>query len=219
MRRTITNLLGAVSLATAAGTAPLRMPEAHAEAPKAAATQESPRQELKETIDKLVEAVGKYPGDDKTKERRRALREIINPKFDFGEMARRSLGPHWNQASPEEQQEFVQVFSDLLARTYLNRIETIKPGMVKIEEEDSASQAEAASNKTVVRTTVTHKGDTFPINYKLLNESGSWKVYDVVIENIGLVQNYRNEFASIIRREKMSGLLERLREKNASAEA
>jgi phospholipid transport system substrate-binding protein len=123
-------------------------------------------------------------------------------------MSRRSLGPNWNEITADEQREFTQVFSELLARTYLSKIETVKPGMVKVESESVETQ------KAVVKTVVISKGDTFPIDYKLMvGTTGTWQVYDVVIENIGLVANYRNEFSGIIRKDKFSGLMERLRNK------
>jgi phospholipid transport system substrate-binding protein len=182
-----------------------------------ARTAETAQGEVRATIDGIVKVVESLPGDDNARERRKKLRELINPRFDFEEMARRSLGSSWNQATAQEQDEFVTVFSDLLARTYLNRIETVRSGMVKIEGEEQQQEKDAM--KTVVKTMVRNKGEHFPIHYKLLKRAGAWKVYDVVIENMGLVANYRNEFASIIRREKMEGLLKRLREKNAAAEA
>jgi phospholipid transport system substrate-binding protein len=151
--------------------------------------------------------VESLPGDSQKSQRRSKLREIINPKFDFDEMARRSLGANWNDISAEQQKDFTSVFSELLARTYLSKIETVKPGMVKVETE------QVESPKALVKTVVLSKGDTFPIDYKLVFKDGHWRVYDVVIENIGLVANYRNEFSGIIRRDKFSGLMERLRQK------
>lgn len=169
----------------------------------------SPRAEMQKTLDDIIKTVGIYPGDTQKDVRRGKLREIINPKFNFNEMARRSLGTNWNDITPEQQKEFTNVFSELLARTYLSKIETVKPGMVKVESE------EVESSKAIVKTTVLSKGDTFPIDYKLMLEGSNWQVYDVVIENIGLVANYRNEFSGIIRKEKFAGLMERLRKKIA----
>lgn len=170
---------------------------------------DAPRAEMQKTIDAIIATVEAAPGDANKTVRREKLRKIINPKFDFDEMSKRSLGPNWGTITPSEQQEFTEVFSELLARTYLSKIETVKPGMVKIESE----QVEGA--KALVKTTVLSKGDTFPIDYKLMLVGDSWRVYDVVIENIGLVANYRNEFSGIIRKEKFSGLMVRLRQKIA----
>lgn len=164
--------------------------------------------EMQKTIEGIVKVVEAEPGDEHKEKRREELRKLIDPKFDFDEMAKRSLGTHWKEITPVEQEEFVRIFSDLLAKTYLSRIETVKRGMVKMGTE------EVDFPKAVVKTTVTNKGDQFPIDYKLLSKAGQWQVYDVVIENIGLVANYRNEFAGIIRKEKFTGLLERLRLKS-----
>jgi phospholipid transport system substrate-binding protein len=183
---------------------------ARAQSPAAAAVAPapSPKAEVEAVISEVVRIAQALPGDQNTTKRRAELREVINPRFDFEEMAKRSLGAEWRNCTPDQQKDFVDVFSGLLSRTYLSRIETVKPGMVTIDSEklDGA--------KAVVRTTVNHKGDEFPIEYKLLNEAGTWRVYDVVIENIGLVANYRNEFAGIIRKEKFDGLMSRLRAKS-----
>jgi phospholipid transport system substrate-binding protein len=175
----------------------------------------SPRQEVATTLDALVDAVEKNSGDEKKTIRRQKLREIISPRFDFEEMAKRSLGAHWNVATEDEQKAFVKVFSDLLATTYLNRIETIERGMVKVVSEDIAKSEESGVEKALVRTEVTSKGSTFPIIYRLIPRDGVWKVYDVNIENIGLVANYRNEFAGVIRKDKLVGLIKKLEAKNA----
>lgn len=168
----------------------------------------SPKAEIEDTINQIIKTVANTPEASVSTERRTKLRQLINPKFNFAEMSRRSLGPNWNDISADEQGEFTEVFSELLARTYLSKIETVKPGMVKVESESIDSP------KAVVKTVVMSKGDTFPIDYKLMvGSNGKWQVYDVVIENIGLVANYRNEFSGIIRKDKFSGLMERLRAK------
>jgi len=167
----------------------------------------SPKAEMAKTIDDIITIASAHPGDDGKTVRRQKLRELINPKFNFAEMSKRSLGANWNDLSASEQSDFTTVFSELLDRTYLSKSETVKPGMVKVESE----QVELP--RAIVKTVVISKGDTFPIDYKLMNTATSWQVYDVVIENIGLVANYRNEFSGIIRKDKFSGLMERLRKK------
>lgn len=167
----------------------------------------SPKAEIQKTIDSIIATVQESPGDAGKGLRRQKLREIINPKFDFDEMSKRSLGSNWSEITPAEQKDFTSVFSELLARTYLSKIETVKPGMVKVESE----QVDGA--KAVVKTVVLSQGDTFPIDYKMMYRDNGWRVYDVVIENIGLVANYRNEFSGIIRKDKFSGLMEKLRAK------
>lgn len=167
----------------------------------------SPKAEMQQTIDDIIKVVEANPSDAQRTERREKLRTLINPKFNFAEMSKRSLGANWNEINPDQQKEFTTVFSDLLARTYLSKIETVKSGMVSIDSET------VEVPRAIVKTTVTSKGDTFPIDYKLIFQDGRWQVYDVVIENIGLVANYRNEFAGIMRKDKFSGLMAKLREK------
>jgi phospholipid transport system substrate-binding protein len=176
------------------------------------ATNLSPKAAVKQTIDLIVEAVGEFKGNEHKIQRRGKIREIINPRFDFAKMAQLSLGAAWNTVTPAEQKEYVAVFSDLLSKTYMVKVETIEPGMVTVESE----RIEEGNLKASVKTLVKSKGDFFPIDYRLVNDNGQWKVYDVVIENIGLVVNYRNEFASIIRKDTFSGLMEQLKKKAAN---
>src|SRR5688572_25853377 len=122
-------IASAVCLALAGFVSPIGIiGRAHAETATTQGTQ--PIEEVRTTIDQVVKAVGEFSGDSHREKRRVRLREIINPVFDFNEMAKRSLGARWKELTPEEQGDFVKVFSDLLAKTYLARIETVKPGMV-----------------------------------------------------------------------------------------
>lgn len=174
---------------------------------KPAGSTPSPSVEMEKTVDSIIEIANTYSADEQREIRRAKLRELINPKFNFAEMAKRSLGPNWKSITSEQQNEFTEVFSELLARTYLSKIETVKPGMVKVKGE------QVRIPRAIVKTVVFSKGDKFPINYKMALKDNVWQVYDVVIENIGLVANYRNEFSGIIRKEEFSGLMNRLRKK------
>lgn len=175
--------------------------------PTQAQAQLSPLKQVEHAINDLVTVIETSAASTSVEQRREKLRKVIDPVFDFEEMARRSLGTYWKEISAEEQTEFVRVFSDLLARTYLSKIETLKRGMVHLESE----RIEAP--RALVKTIVEDKGNKFPIDYKLLDQNGHWKVYDVIIENIGLVANYRNEFAGVIRKESFAGLMKKLSEK------
>jgi len=170
----------------------------------------SPKQTVQETLDDIVAVVAKNKGDQNKKARRDGLRAIMNPKFDFAKMAQLSLGLHWNTISETERQEFIDVFSNLLSKTYMTKVETVEAGMVSVESE----RIEEGNQKAVVKTLVKSKGDFFPIDYRLINQNNAWRVYDVVIENIGIVVNYRNEFASIIRKDTFAGLMDQLRKKS-----
>ena len=167
----------------------------------------TPEATVKKTIDELVDVVKTFPGDQQLDSRRQKMRETIKPHFNFKAMSQSSLGPHWTKCSKEEQDKFVSVFSELLAKTYLKKIESIEEGMVEI------TGSRVKGQKAIVNTMVNYKDQEFPLDYKMVNEEGGWRIYDVLIENIGLVRNYRDEFAGIIRKEKFSGLMAKLEKK------
>ncbi|MDZ4785806.1 MAG: ABC transporter substrate-binding protein [bacterium] len=177
-----------------------------------AVAEETPLNLIKDTINKVVEVNKRLSGETNLTERRKELRAIIAPYFDFDEMAKRSLGAHWETVTEIQRKDFIEVFSELLARTYLSRIDKVTTQIVEFQGE------KITPPKASVKTTINYKGDSFPIEYKFLQEESAWKVYDVVIENIGLVANYRNEFAGIIRKEKFEGLMEKLKKKLESNE-
>lgn len=168
-------------------------------------------EQIRATLDEVVKIVESLPGEENTKARRDQLRTLLESRFNFEEMSKRSLGTHWRDRTEPERKEFVALFSDLLSKTYMGRIEEVKSGMVRIRGESTDG------TRATVKTVVQNKGESFPIDYKLIKQNDRWRVYDVVIENIGLVSNYRNEFAGIIRKEEFSGLIKRLQEKNASS--
>lgn len=170
----------------------------------------SPRVEMQAVLDQLITIVTENAGDENATVRRDKMRAIIEPKFDFQEMAKRSLGVNWKSISPAEREEFVDLFSGMLSRTYIGRIEKVQEDMVEIRSETLRHP------RALVKTIVTFDGGKFPLDYKLIYGNDGWKVYDVIIENIGLISNYRNEFAGIIRKETFQGLLARLREKEQS---
>jgi phospholipid transport system substrate-binding protein len=142
------------------------------------------------------------------------LRKILAPVFDFSEMARSSLGSNWNKGTPEQQKEFVDLFSERLAKTYLKRIKD------NVKDADYHLLKETVDGEHgMVQTTVIDKGDKIRIDYRMIHKEGSWRVYDVVIESVGLVTNFRNEFGTIVRKEGFDGLLKRLRDKVAESKA
>ncbi len=178
------------------------------------ASQQQPKDVIEKTIADIVNTVEEFPTEAQTEARRQKLEKLIEPRFDFKEMARRALGSHWKKIKEDEQAEFVEVFSQLLSRTYLSHVETVKPGMVSILDQKVKPQSNVGGfSIAIVHTDVTHKGEVFPLNYKMVQRSTGWMVYDVVIENIGLVSNYRNEFSGVIRKEGFDGLLDSLKKK------
>ena len=149
--------------------------------------------------------------DDRRAERRAAVRKIAIDIFDVQETARRALGPHWQQRSPEERTEFVQLFADLLERTYINKIDLFGGEKLRFTEE------KLDGDHAVVRAKViTKQGTEVPVEARMINRSGNrWQIYDIVIENISLIGNYRSQFDRIIRASSYGELAKRLRTQGA----
>ena len=144
----------------------------------------------------------------KKQEKQRKVRSIVDPHFDYQEMAKRSLGPAWGKLSAGQRQEFVSLFSQLLEASYADKIEKYAQ-RVKID-----YTGEIASGDSVeVRTVVVKANDRMPLNYRLLNEAGTWKVYDVVFEGVSLISNYRSQFSRIIHESGYAELVKRLKTK------
>ena len=171
---------------------------------------------IRETVDKLL-TILKDPqlkGESKKTERRQKLKEVIGERFDFPEMAKRSLGSEWRRRSPEEQKEFVRLFTELLEQAYLDKIESYNGEKVQyLKEREDKDNAEVATK------IIDNKGQEFSVNYRLHNVNGDWKVYDVVIEDISLVSNYRSQFNRVLAKGSFEELLTRMKEKQFSAPA
>ena len=174
----------------------------------------APTDQLRQTINQVL-AILKDPqlkGLDKKGERRKKLEDTISTRFDFTEMAKHALGPHWQQRRPEEQQEFVKLFTGLLEDAYLDKIESYNGERVEFLNEAVDNNYAEVDTKIVGP-----NGQEFSVNYKLHQVQGEWKVYDVVIENVGLVHNYRSQFNRILAKSSFEELLKKLREKQFSA--
>jgi len=140
--------------------------------------------------------------------RRQMVKRLVDPYFDYQEMAKRSLGPTWGKLNAGQRQEFVQLFAQLLEASYSDKIEKYAQ-RVKIDYTGEILDGDYAE----VRTVVVRANDRIPLNYRLLNEGGDWKVYDVVIEGVSLVSNYRSQFSRIIHESSYAELLRRLKTK------
>jgi len=152
---------------------------------------------------------GSAPDEAVRKEQIEQLREIVRPLFNFDEMARRSLGRHWAQRTPEEREEFVSVFTDYLEMTYAGKIDLYKGGDVvflrEVVDEDYARVDSKVTDS---------KGTGYEVSYKLLNRDGDWRIYDVIVENVSLVNNYRSQFSRIIRNFSFEELVKKMKQKS-----
>ena len=175
---------------------------------------DSPMAQIQATVDKIL-AVVQNPDlkpEAKKEQRRAELRRIIYPRFDFEEMAKRSLGSEWQRRTREEQQEFTKAFTGLLEKSYLDKIESYDGEKFRYLRE-TRDQNSAEVDTTVVN----KKGQEFSINYRLHPVEGDWRVYDVVIENISLVNNYRSQFTRVLTQSSFDQLLSTIKEKRLAA--
>ena len=174
---------------------------------------ESITAQIKETVDHVVEILKdpRLQAAGKKKDRRERLREVIAQRFDFEEMAKRSLGQHW-QRNAARKDEFVPVFTRFVQDSYVSSIESYKNEKILCTRERVDRDFAQVDTKVV-----TSKGDEIPINYKLHSVGGEWKVYDVVIENVSLVNNYRSQFNRILAAASFDDLIKRLQEKRPEA--
>jgi len=171
---------------------------------------DSPTVEIKSTVDQVIQILTnpQLQGEGKKQERRKRLREVIFVRFDFQEMAQRSLGAHWQRRTPKEQAEFIKVFSDLLEKTYVDKIESYNnEKFIYANERIDGPYAEVSSKMR------TSKGEEFTINYKLHRVGEDWRVYDLVIENISLINNYRSQFNRILTGSGFNELVSRIKAK------
>jgi phospholipid transport system substrate-binding protein len=170
---------------------------------------------LKIGVDKALKILEdpNLKGEAQTAERRKQLREVADGLFDFEEMSRRTLATHWQKRTPDERQKFATLFADLLENTYFTQIDTYSGGgAVKYGAE--SVQGDQATVRTVI---VTVKGTEIPADYRMHQKNGKWLVYDVSIEGVSLVNNYRAQFNQIIQRGGFADLVQKLQKKSIPA--
>lgn len=173
-----------------------------------------PTDQLKASIDKVLNVL-----NDKTfkvpamkAKRREVLMNLSNEVFDWNEMAKRSLGIYWKERTHDEQKEFVKLFTVLLENTYMDKIESYSGEKIVYSKETVEDQY------ALVETKIITKQDTeVSVNYWMFNTSGRWFVYDITVEGISLVKNYRTQFSEIMARSSYQELLKKLQEKQAPA--
>jgi phospholipid transport system substrate-binding protein len=169
-----------------------------------------PSEQLRGQIDRVIKVLEdpELKKEGHAKDRRTAVRKIANDIFDFSETARRSLGRHWQGRTPAERDEFVQLFSDLLERSYISKIETY--GGEKIAYLGDSIEGEQAKVQTKL---LTKGGSEIPIEYRMHKKGDRWLVYDVVIEGVSLVANYRTQFNKIIQTSSFQELVNKMKNK------
>jgi phospholipid transport system substrate-binding protein len=176
----------------------------------------TPTETVKSRVDEALQSLSQTanPTAEASERRRADIRRAADTLFDFPDMSRRALGRHWTDRTPAEREEFTRLFTDLIARTYIGKIDRYAGESIAYVGE--RVDGEEASVRSRV---VTAKGSQIPVEYRLHRVNDEWTAYDVLIENVSLVGTYRSQFDRIIKAESFADLLRRLREKGQVAEA
>ena len=172
--------------------------------------------QVKGTVDQVIKILTDpaLKGEKKIRERRAKIRQVVLQRFGFTEMSRRSLGRYWNERTPEERTEFVSLYTDLLERAYIDRIDGYTgEQVVYLGESIDGDYSEVRSK------IVTKRNQEIPIIYRLQLASTNWEVYDVIVEGVSLVNNYRTQFSKIIRTSSYQELVKKMQVKLEGEEA
>jgi phospholipid transport system substrate-binding protein len=137
------------------------------------------------------------------------IRNIINQVFDYQELSRRTLGREWRKFKPAQQKEFVSLFAELLEDVYADRILAYTHEKIEFDKETELKKGRVEVESYIITT----DNKKVPLFYRMTNKSGQWRVYDVVIEGVSMVKNYRGQFRQILSKKKPEDLLQTLREK------
>jgi phospholipid transport system substrate-binding protein len=174
-----------------------------------------PTQQIKETTDKILVILSNpsLKGPAQAEERRKVIGQTVDERFDWEEMSRRSLARHWAERTPEEKKEFMGLFRDLLERTYLDKVDDYSGEAVTYQ--GDTIDGNYASVKVKI---VTSKGKEIPVEYRVMKKQTNWLVYDITIEGVSFVNNYRSQFNSILSKSPYPELVKRLKDKASFSE-
>jgi len=170
----------------------------------------TPLETIRTQVDRALEVLRDpaLKAESAKAEKEKKIWAILDNVFDYTELSKRTLAQHWKRFSPEQQAEFTRLFGKLLGGVYMDRIVAYKDEKVVFGKVTQLSDKTAEVQSEVVRSS-----NPIPIHYRMILENGEWKVYDVVIEGVSLVQNYRTQFREILMNKTPEDLLKTLREK------
>jgi phospholipid transport system substrate-binding protein len=170
----------------------------------------APTDQLKRATEQILQVLDnpQLRGPAKTEARRAEIRAIANQVFDWQEMAKRALGRHWTERTPEEREEFAKLFGDLLERSYVGKLDSYDGERILY-----VGEAAEGPSATVRSKVITKSNAEVPVDYRLLKNGDHWRVYDITIEGVSLVGNYRMQFNRVIAQSGYAGLVQRLKTK------
>ena len=171
----------------------------------------SPMDALKIPIENVLSILNdpKFKDPSQRQQQRSRIFEITRKIFDFTEMSKRALARNWKTFSPQEQQQFVDIFSDHLSNTYMDKVQ----GEYKGETVIFLNQEMVSEGKALVATKVERQPTAISVDYSMLMVDNQWRVYDVNVEGVSLIKNYRTQFDQILSKETPTQLIERLKKK------
>ena len=164
-----------------------------------------PKEDIQGSVDTILEILR-----NKTlskEESRKKISEVIHARFNFESMAQRTLATNWKSATAEQRKRFTDLFAEILEQTYMGRVEAYTDEKVEF------GDVKTKGNSALVETSIVTSSVNIPIHYKLTQEGPEWKVYDVVIEEVSLVRNYRDTYREIVKKEGFDGLFAKMEEK------
>ncbi|MDH5298085.1 MAG: ABC transporter substrate-binding protein [Desulfobulbaceae bacterium] len=171
--------------------------------------------QIKTSVDEILRIVRESKADSKSvisDVKRQRIMDVVYDRFDFRAMSQLAMARNWKAITAKEQDRFVTLFAKVLENTYYDRINSYSGEVILFKEQ------ELKDDKAVVSSVVVKNNTETPVVYRLRSVGGKWMVYDVIIEGVSLVRNYRTQFDSIIEKEKYDGLIRRLEEKIAKKE-
>jgi phospholipid transport system substrate-binding protein len=180
----------------------------------AADTTGDPMAAVKETVQQVLAIVTDPSYKSAGSERRQKLREVIAPRFDFSDMARSAMGYHWRTLSQAQRDEYSRLFTGLLEASYMGKIEGYQGQKIVYVKETQDGDTAQVNTKIVPS-----GGDAISVNYRLKQSDGTWKVYDVIIDQISLVGNYRNQFNRVMNEKGYDTLISALKQKQQAIDS
>jgi phospholipid transport system substrate-binding protein len=179
---------------------------------QAAAASKGPMETLRAPLDTIISLLEnpRYKNGANQKEQGEKLRGTVDLVFNYTEMSKRTLARYWKDFSVEERKEFRDLFAEFLANIYISKVQGNFSG-----EKVALDQEEITKDKAQVKSRIILKDSEIPVDYSMIDRKGdgTWEVYDVSVENISLIKNYRDQFSKILRKEKPADLIVRLRKK------
>lgn len=171
---------------------------------------DEPTDQIRQTSDKLLALVenAALKGADKDKERKKQMRQVIDERFDWGAMSRSAYGKNWRGLTEAQRSEFTALFSDLIEETYMAKVESYT-GEKILYKGDKIDGAYGVVDTVVV----TLRGTDIPVSYRVLKKGAEWFVYDISIEGVSLVNNYRSQIGAILNSSSHDNLIVRLKAK------